>query len=369
MSSLYRYEAANLFTDATFAILPLPACEFDLRLCQPGSFSLPSPLGVANARIGRRLAQIVAGACSLYVYRRSVLWWGGIVWTSTAAGDQDGNATRTLQGATFDSYVRRVNFQNDLTLPAGDPLEQVRALLSDMQADPYADISLIADTTTSGLSVPAITHLASSNSSYGQAVDDLASQDPGFEYTATTTVSPATGERTRRLRLGYPQLGNPGTVHRFTRGRRSSNILTYSLPADATTGGTEARAFGATANTNLAGVTQPAVSGLYVASAKLAAGWPRLDFGNSYPQVSDTATLNAHAQADLAAGQSPVTIPQITVRLDQTDLTPDSLGDTAVIDITDANFPDRYRQTCRIVGIQVNTADRSGQEYATLILN
>lgn len=361
----YQYEVANLFTDATFDVLPLPAAQFDVRIGQPGAFSLPSALGVVSTQLGLRLQQVVAGACALYVYRDSALWWGGVVWITTPAGDQNGNPTWTMQASTFDSYLARVNFQHDLAVAAGDPLDQVRALLSDMQADPFANIGLVADTIESGLSSPATTYLASSNSSYGAAISALSSQSPGFDYACATTVSPGTGLRTRRLRLGYPQFGGP-KVHRFD---RPGNLLTYSAPADATQGGTECRAFGATANTDQSSASQPTVSDLFTASAKLAAGYPRLDFGNTYSSISDTPTLDAHAQADLAAGTTPVTIPQITVRLDQTDITPDSLGDTAIINIIDANYPNGLSLSCRIVGIQVNTGDRANAEYATIILN
>lgn len=362
---IYRYEFANLFSDETFGVLQLPAVQFDVRIGQSGSFSLPTPFGIASTDVGRRVQQIAAGASAGYVYRDAVLWWGGIIWIKTPAGDAKGNATVALQGSTFESYMNRVAFQHDYITTPGDPLDQVRALLSDMQSDPLADIALIADTTVSGLSSPATTYLASSNSSYGKAIGDLSSQAPGFDYACQTTVDGASGLRTRRLRLGYPLLGGP-VVHRLT---RPGNILTYSLPQDATIGGTETRAFGATSNSNQAGTSQPSVSALYTAADKLAAGYPRLDQGNSYSSVSDLPTLNAHAQADQQAGETPVTIPQITVRLDKTDITPDSLGDTAVIIIKDPNFPDGYTQTSRIIGIQVNTADRSGDEYGTLILN
>ena len=362
---LYRYEAAHLLSDVTFDTLPLPASQFDTRIGQAGSFSIPSPLGIASAQLGRRLQQVAAGACALYVYRDAALWWGGVVWIVTPAGDNAGNATWTVQGADWISYLARVNFQADYTSTAGDPLDQVRALLANMQADPYADIALVADSTETGNASAATTYLASSNSSYGTAIDDLATMDPGFDYAASTTVNPGTGLRTRRLRLGYPQLGG-NLVHRLT---RPGNILTYSLPADATQGGTEWRAFGATSNSNQTSTSEPTVSGLYTATSQLAAGWPRLDAGNSYSSVSDVPTLDAYAQADLAAGTTPVVIPQITVELDKTDITPDSLGDTVVINITDPNFPDGLTQTSRIVGIQVNTGDRSNPEVATIIFN
>lgn len=362
---VYRYEVANILTDDTFDVLPLPATQFDVRIGQAGSFSLPSPLGVASAKLGRRLQQVKAGACCVYVYRDGALWWGGPVWIVTPAGDQQGNATWTMQASTWDSYLARVNFQHDLAVAVDDPLNQARTLLADMQSDPHANIGLVPDATVSGNSSGAVTYLASSNSSYGAAIGALSSQSPGFDYSATTTVAGAGGTRTRRLRLGYPQLGG-GAVHHFS---RPGNILTYSLPADATTGGTEARAFGATSNSNQGATSQPTVSDLFVATARLTAGWPRLDFGNSYSTISDVPTLDAHAQADLTAGTTPVTIPQITVRLDKSDITPDSLGDTGVISITDPNFPDGFTQTARIVGIQVNTADRANAEYATIIFN
>lgn len=362
---IYRYLVANLLTDKTFDELPLPAATFDVRISNPGTFQLGSPLGVASAPLGRRLRQVAAGATALYVYRNNVPWWGGVVWVANPAGDAKGNATWTLSGSTFDSYLNRVNWQHDLTTTSGDPLNQVRAILADMQADAHANISLVADTTTTGLTSPAVTYLASSNSSYGKAITDLAVQSPGFDYACSVTVDPSTGLRTRHLRLGYPQLGS-GTTHVLT---RPGNVLTYSLPSDATRGGTEYRAFGATANTNVAGGSQPLTSTVHTASAALTAGWPRLDAGNSYSSVTDSPTLEAHAAADLAAGTTPVLVPQVEVRLDHTDLTPDSLGDTVVLNLTDANFPDGYTQTARLIGLQVHTPDRGNPEYATLTLN
>lgn len=362
---LYRYEVAGLLSDKTFDNLPLPALTFDVRLNNPGSLQLGSPLGVASVKLGRRLQQVAAGATALYVYRNDVCWWGGVVWVNTPSGDTNGNTTRNLLASTFDSYLARVNWQHDYTSTAGDPLDQVRAILADMQADPYANIALTADATTSGLSAPAVTYLASSNSSYGKSVNDLAVQSPGFDYACTVTADPSTHVRTRRLRLGYPQLGT-GKVHTLT---RPGNIMKYDLPSDATRGGTQFRAFGATTNSNVAGGSQPLTSTTHLATAALTAGWPRLDAGYSYSSVTDAPTLEAHAAADLAAGTTPVLVPQVDVRLDHTDLSPDSLGDTMILSIKDNNFPDGYTQTCRLIGLQVHTPDRSNPEYATLTLN
>lgn len=359
----YRYEVAGLLSDVTFDVLPLPSGTFDLRIGSPGAFSPGSALGVASKALGRRLAQVIPGATAMYVYRNDVPWWGGPIWTTTPAGDEKGNATWTFQAATFDSYPNRVNFQTDLALSADDPLNQARAFLSAMQADPLANISLTPDATVSGNLGAAVSYLASANTSYGQAIGNLATQSPGFDYTASVTQ--AGGTRTRRLRLGYPTLGS-GILHRLT---RPGNILTYSLPADATLGGTECRAFGASTDASVTGTSQPTVSTTYLAAQQLAGGYPRLDFGNSYSTVSDVPTLNAHAQADLAAGTTPVTIPAITVRLDHTDITPDCLGDQVLISITDANYPDGLQVTARLVGIQVTTPDRSTAEVATLVLN
>lgn len=362
---VYRYEVANLLTDVTFDELPIPASTFDIRISNPGSFQLGSPLGVASAKLGRRLQQVAAGATALYVYRNDVCWWGGPLWIATPAGDSSGNATWTCSGSTFDSYLARVNWQSDTTIASADILAQARAILTAMQADPAANINLVADTATAGVTGAAVTYLASSNSSYGKAIGDLAGQSPGFDYACAVTLDPSTHVRTRRLRLGSPQLGT-ATVHRLS---RPGNILSYSLPADATRGGTEWRAFGATANSNQAGQSQPLTSSVHLASAALAAGWPRLDAGNSYQNVTDLPTLESYATADAAVGTTPVTVPAVDVRLDHTDITPDSLGDDVTLSITDPYFPDGFTQTARIIGIQVHTPDRSTAEYATLILN
>src|SRR5439155_21129848 len=115
---VYRYEVATLLSDRTFDELPLPAATFDMRISNPGSFQIGSPLGVASNALGRRLAQVAGGATALYVYRNNVPWWGGVVWVAVPAGDAAGNATWTLSAATFDSYLARVNWQHDYTAAA-----------------------------------------------------------------------------------------------------------------------------------------------------------------------------------------------------------------------------------------------------------
>jgi len=362
---VYRYLVAGLLSDTTFDELPLPAPTFDLRLGSPGSFQLGSPLGVASAALGRRLAQVAAGATALYVYRNHACWWGGVIWTATTAGDTQGKTTWNCSAATFDSYLGRASWQHDYTAVSADVLAQARAILADLQADPAANIALVPDATTAGVTGPAVTYLASGNSSYGQALADLSTQTPGFDYYCPVTVDPSTGARTRRLRLGSPNLGT-AAVHTLT---RPGNVLSYSLPADATRGGTQWRAFGATANQDLGSSSQPLTSSVHKATAALAAGWPRLDAGYSYQQVTDIPTLEAHAAADLAAGGTPVLVPAVDVRLDHTDITPDSLGDTVLLKIKDQAFPDGYTQSARLIGLSVHAADRAGSEYATLTLN
>jgi hypothetical protein len=134
--------------------------------------------------------------------------------------------------------------------------------------------------------------------------------------------------------------------------------MSYSWPADGTRAATYLMATGSSVN-----------STVHTNATALAIGYPRLDLTTSYGTVTDVPTLEAHATSDLVQAAPPVVVPTVRVRLDATDLTPQSIGDSVRLAITDALFPTGITATYRLVGMTIVPPERGKPETCDLILN
>ena len=99
---------------------------------------------------------------------------------------------------------------------------------------------------------------------------------------------------------------------------RPGPVMSYGWPIDATVLANSWQSRGASDNRNQTQESLPIMSELLVDEQQIGAGWPRLDGTSDYSTVTEQATLDAHARADLAAALRPRTIPEITVALDRT---------------------------------------------------
>lgn len=361
MTAAYRIKFADALTDGNLDEFALTGVTAETRLGAAGALSATIPIARNDSAFGARIAAIKScGGSAVYVYRGGVPWWAGLLWTKARATDGLGHPAVSISAATFESYLDRVQLATDLAaLTNTDQLDIARGFLTHMQADPYANMQIVADPTTTTVMRDRVMYLASARPSYLKMLVDLATLDNGFEFGIQFTADPTTGLRTRQLRLGYPTITSP-TVHRID---KPGAILTYSLPEDGTRSATYAMATGSGAQ-----------STVHTDTAALNAGYPRLDLTTSYGSITDAAVLEAHAAADLAQAKAPVIIPTIRVRLDKTDLTPQCLGDTVKVGIRDELFgaplyPVGFTGTYRLVGMTVSPDERGKYEYADLILN
>lgn len=357
MSAAYRIKFAKLLTDAAIDEFPFTGVSMETRIGAPGAMSGNIPIVIGDKATGARIAAVPAsGASAVYVYRNGVPWWGGVLWTKALASDERGNPSVAIGGSTFESYLDRVQLGTDLpALTAVDQLGIARGFIDGMQADPYANIGLTYDSSmASGVIRDRVLYTAASRPSYLKMLTDLAALDSGFEFVIQVLTDPTTGARTRRLRLGYPTLSS-GAGHRLS---RPGAILSYSWPEDGTRAATSLMATGSSAN-----------STVHTNAAALAAGYPRLDLTTSYGTITDVPTLEKHATADLALAAPPVVVPAVRVRLDATDLTPQSIGDTVTLAITDELFPNGVSASFRLVGMTIAPGERGKPETCDLILN
>ncbi|MFF9900031.1 hypothetical protein [Streptomyces longispororuber] len=357
MDSPYLAYFADLRTDTPIDVLPLQGLEFDDYIGKPGSLSAALP--VPNRRMAARVREIVEGRTAVYLERGGQVCWGGIVWTLTPAMDEQGLVTVALQAATFDSYAARRRIRRTLAFTATDDVTIVRRLWEHIQEAPGGDIGVGYAPAPPG-TPRTVTYHDGEETLVEEAVAQLAATDPGFEYLVSVHRDPATGARAKRLLFGVPRLdlGEGTTVLDLP-----GDVLTYSFPRDATRGGTTARARGGAPE----GAAGPVVSDEHVARALIEGGFPRLDTTSDHGNVTDKATLNALARAELAALGGPVVIPAVRVRLDA-DTTPLLLGTTVRLRIHDVWFSPGLDAAYRVVGVKVTAPERGRAESAELFL-
>lgn len=352
----YRVKFADLLTDATRDEFSLSGVSYESRISAAGAMTGSIPIARGDTTTGRRIAAVRAsGASAVYVYRNGAPWWGGVYWSKSLASDEKGSPSVGVSAATFESYLDRVQLGADLPAMTGaDQLDIARSFIDSMQADPAANVLLTYDSTMSGVTRDRVLYLAASRPSYLTMLTDLASLDQGFEFSTQILTDPTTAARIRQLRFGYPTLGS-GVTHRI---EKPGAIISYSWPEDGTRAATYLMATGSGVN-----------SSVHTNAVAIGAAYPRLDLTTSYSSITAPSVLETHATADLALAAPPVVVPTVRVRLDATDLTPQSLGDSVRLSIEDELFPDGIDATFRLVGMTIAQPERGKAETCDLILN
>ncbi|MFI1182618.1 hypothetical protein ACH4UT_24105 [Streptomyces sp. NPDC020799] len=341
--------------------MPVQQLALDDYIGKTGSMSATIP--VPNAALASRIRSAVQpGRTAVWVERGREIWWGGILWTARVASSTRGELSVQVQAATFDSYLDHRMLADTQIATGVDQYDIARGLITYVQNTPGGDIGITYDAAPSGVKrdrtysrydLPRIRDL----------INQLAAVEGGFEWRIAAYRDPSSGRRVKELQLGSPirtgtseiVLDHPGPV------------LSYTWPVDATTQATAWQSRGATDNRNQAAESHPITSELLVADEDIAAGWPRLDGSSDYSTVIEQATLDAHARADQARARTPLTIPEITVRMDGS-ITPALLGATVRLRIRDLWWPETLDRRYRIVGLAITPPERGIAETARLYL-
>lgn len=375
----YRYVFADLLTDRTICELALTNVSFDARIIVAGTFQATLP--IPNRKVAREARKVVPtlpeethtgpGRTVVYVYRGAEIWGPYLLWSAVPSGDERGRVSVALQGASLESYPHHVEIRSDLSYAGADQISGIGAgLINHMQADPSADIGLVVTAPASG-TVQDKTYLRSEAGTYGDALEQLANVDGGFEYRVRAYEQ--AGARVREW-VAAPQLGEATTDHVFA---QPGNVVSWSYGSDATNAATSYQARGDTIQDDVAAASEPLMSTVGAGSAGdlLAAGWPRLDRTVDYQGVTEQPKLDAYARWWATTRPGVVRIPEATVRLDgKSTFGPGRLGDYARFMLVNDWFPlgtDRkptFNKRWRVVGAEITPVDReSGQELMRLI--
>jgi hypothetical protein len=359
--SAYRVIFADVSTDDTIDVLPVDDVEFDDYIGKPGS--LTGTIPIPDADLGTRAARLVEGRTAVYLARGNDLWWGGLLWTLTPQCDDKGVITCAIQAATFDSYAAHRYIRSNLAYNAVDSLQVVRNLWQYVQSAPNGNIKLSYGAETSGVAISP-SWRDGDETLVDDAIKQLATAAPGFEYCVSVYRDPNSGSRVRLLRLGSPTL-TTGTTPLVV--DKPGTVLTYAFPRDATRAATATRARGGSVPaTDGSGNDVPLVSSVHYGT--IVPGFLELDGSADYNDVIDQPTLENLAAANLVAAGTSVVVPSLTVQLDGS-FGPQLLGASVRVRINDHWFQPPLDQIYRIVGFHVSPAQRGRPDTVDLFLD
>lgn len=351
----------DLRSDQLLDVIPVQGLALDDYIGKTGSMSATIP--VPNAVLAERIRTAVQpGRTAVWVERGREIWWGGILWTARVASSTRGELSVQIQAATFDSYLDHRMLTDTKAATGVDQYDIVRGLLDYVQTTVGGDIGITYDGTLSGV-LRDRTYSRYDLPRVRDLINQLGAVEGGFEWRVAAYRDPESGRRIKALQLGSPirtgtseiVLDHPGPV------------LSYTWPIDATVQATAWQCRGASDNSNQAAESHPIVSELLVDDGAIAAGWPRLDGSSDYSTVITQSVLEAHARADHDRARAPLTIPEITVRMDGS-ITPALLGATIRLRIRDLWWPETLDQRYRIVGLAITPPERGRAETARLYL-
>lgn len=294
----YRYLLGDILTGEINAELPFTSASFSHILNAPGAFS-----GTMSLQQPDKVCTIVQeslnlGRSTMYVERDGVIVWGGILWTEAIDFDQ---LTYTVSGEGWHSYFRRQVLDEDLTYTATEQASIAKGLIDWAQARAGGDIGVETATAIATGVTRDRTYLATDRKTIGEALEQLAAVDNGFDFRYMTDRTPA-GEIQVYLITSYPATGIETDLVfelgvQLTQGQATtdaSNLVTHVTAVGGIIDGTDAPLLATSSDTTRLLIM------------------PRYDEVISETDVIVSATLTDHADRRLARGAEAVCIPSIS---------------------------------------------------------
>lgn len=363
--AVYTYLVCDLRTNALLAELPLSSVSFSRILNGAGHFQGTLHLGDPKVTALNPIASTIPGRTAIYVDRDGALVWGGIIWTRGPY--QPTTQSIALGGMEFWSYfqVRTKTARYIVDTKAylqQDQLFIARDLINYAQAKAGGNIGVVVNSETCGV-LRDRTYNNYDFTPVGQAIEQLSAVLNGFDF--SIEVSYVNGVPTKIFVPSYPRRGitanTSGLIFEYP-----GNVADFIWPEDATQQANSSYSIGAGQGASLLHSSSSV-------TALLDAGYPLLEYLDSYKTVSVQAELDAHAQADVVARANAVVLPEVHLRSD-TDpvLGSYTTGDDARVRINDlGRFPDaahsidgsdqRLDTYLRITGYEVITPTVDGR--------
>ncbi|MEM9465299.1 MAG: hypothetical protein AAGA90_07985 [Actinomycetota bacterium] len=256
--------------------------------------------------------------------------------------------TRTLTTKGWLSYFRHRFYETDQSLVGVDQLAIARAIIDHAQAVTGGDVGVdTSESTLSGVTRDR-TYLAREAKNYGDALEQLAAVQNGFDFRFEPSINPVTGEFQVSLRTEYPA-GGRETDHVFHDG---VNCVFVDGDEDGENGANSSTATGAGEGVDLLSTT--------VADLDLLGVEPLLQFVAAYTDVVDATTLTEHANRNLVRRSSN----ELTITATMIPGTDPVPGSYRTGDLVRAVYTDPFEsidRTMRIVAIVTDESRISGE--------
>lgn len=280
------------------AELPFTTVSYSHVLNSPGSFSGTMALQQPEPLKSVLKAALMLGRNTLYVERNGVIMWAGIPWTRNV--DFDAN-TYTINAEGWHSYFRHRHITETVEFILADQIHIARDLIDWAQAQPGGDIGVQTSMVAHTAVWRARTYLANERKNVGEAVEELAALENGFDFRYESAW--AGDVINTNFRTFYPATGRATDIV-FEIG---TQISTAGAICDGTTLATHVDAIG--------GIPEDSETPLIasVSDTLRLAEMPRLDDVVSFTDVIVPPTLTAHANARLKRGAECILIPSITL--------------------------------------------------------
>lgn len=336
------------------ASVPLADVAYTRKLGGQGAGELTGKLLLADAagsvaRAQELLDSTVPWRCAVWAEDQGGgLRWGGPI---VSRPYKAGQGFVEVKAAEPGGYFARRTIPVDRTHVAADQLLIQRQLYADAMAQGGGDVQVQIANGASGV-LRDRTYLAAQRKPVEDAAREISAVIGGFDYAWQPTYSG--GVPVLVLQQGYPTLG--GTLEVAL--QYPGDALSYDFPEEGAALATLSWAIGKKDDTT--GLVPQAAA---YATTLLDAGYPLLEQVASYTDVTDDATLQAHADADVAAQAGPIT--QVPIDLTMADLLASGLqlGNVVRLRIEDAaRFPAGADLALRVVAI----TERPEQGTATL---
>lgn len=373
----YTYLACDLLTDVVVAELPLQQVQYETVLSGIGTLRAFLPLN-DETNLLNVVGATQGGRTALYVDRDGVIVWAGIIWTRQLA--QGGLQIQAAELLSYyqHRYVTQTlsteagNIGNSSMVPDGQRLYadqkfMVWSLLRFAQAQgatPPLDLNWLASSGADGVNRQA-TYFGYERPEIYASIQQLSQSDDGFDFGVEVGWNPVSNNvaptRYRTAKTWHPQRGRSAMASGlvFDKGGPSSNIVAYDWPEDFTALSTRVHALGD-------GDGEARLTATAQDDDLLSSGWPLLESVQTYSGVTQAATLQGHANADITARSGAAIAATFDVLCDgDPALGSYTVGDAGVFTIgSDARFPDGMSAELRILGISVSAS--GGPEVARL---
>jgi len=379
----WRVTFALTENDATVADFDCEISQLS-RYVSPKVGALQIQIPIPNADVGRDAYRILngSGRMSMYVYRDNEIWWGGFMDDAVVNGSGD-YPVLNVSGATFESYPDRREARDDENLSM-EQTHFAKWAWDYMQSKRGGNILVDTPTPPASGKNREFEVKRSDIKTVGSVLKEVSNRADGFEW-IIETFNDDTGMRRRQLTTGYPTIGRPDSGITLT---FPGDVINYEIQTSALDGATSFQARGKApdpvgspgkpGNTDGSGgggtaaeKQPPIMSEIFVNEDLLTQGYTLTDTTIDRPTVTEVSTLDEWAKLARELRSGPLTLPNVTCRIDN--FTQSILGSVVTLRINDYLWPlgpngePGYSTNARVIGYEVDPGEFGADDIVQLI--